>query len=112
MAVQALVSLISSFKTLQHSDISRGCVTPKQIDNLIESSGGDTEMVDGYDDLPAEYQAKVDYALANGHVHDDDWNGVSCPASSVPNLRSCADRYRTLRPTGMATQACASPRRS
>lgn len=77
MAVQALVSLISSFKTLQHSDISRGCVTPKQIDNLIESSGGDTEMVDGYDDLPAEYQAKVDYALANGHVHDDDWNGVS-----------------------------------
>jgi hypothetical protein len=34
-------------------------------------------MVDGYDDLPAEYQEKVDYALANGHVHDDDWNGVS-----------------------------------
>ncbi|KAF3011089.1 hypothetical protein E8E13_011267 [Curvularia kusanoi] len=52
-----------------------GCVTPKQIDNLIESSGGDTEMVDGYDDLPSEFQEKIDYALANGHVHDEDWNG-------------------------------------
>lgn len=54
-----------------------GCVTPKQIENLIEASGGDTEMVDGYDELPEEYQKKVDFALANGHVPDEDWKGVS-----------------------------------
>ena len=77
MAVQALVGLIFFFYIFENADTCRGCVTPKQIDNLIESSGGDTEMVDGYDDLPAEYQEKIDYALANRHVHDDDWNGVS-----------------------------------
>ncbi|KAF1932571.1 zf-PARP-domain-containing protein [Didymella exigua CBS 183.55] len=52
-----------------------GCVTPAQIDNLIETSGGDTEMVDGYDDLSEEYQKKVDFALKNGHVPDEDWKG-------------------------------------
>ena len=61
----------------QHTDLTRGCVTPKQIENLIEISGGDTEMVDGYDDLPEEYQKKVDFALKNGHVPDEDWKGVS-----------------------------------
>lgn len=44
---------------------------------MIETSGGDTEMVDGYDELPEEYQEKIDYALANGHVPDEDWKGVS-----------------------------------
>lgn len=34
-------------------------------------------MVDGYDELPAEYQEKVKFALENGHVPDDDWKGVS-----------------------------------
>jgi hypothetical protein len=58
-------------------DLPRGCVTPAQIDNLIETSGGDTDMVDGYDELPAEYQEKVKFALENGHVPDDDWKGVS-----------------------------------
>lgn len=52
-------------------------MTPKQIDNLVESSGGDTDMVDGYDELPDEFQEKIKYALENGHVHDEDWNGVS-----------------------------------
>ncbi|KAF1365468.1 hypothetical protein EJ07DRAFT_94861, partial [Lizonia empirigonia] len=52
-----------------------GCVTPKQIENLIEASGGDTEMVDGYGELPEQYQKKVDFALANGHVPDEDWKG-------------------------------------
>jgi len=55
----------------------RGCVTPKQIANLIESSGGDTDMVDGFDEVPAEYQEKVTFALENGHVPDEDWRGVS-----------------------------------
>lgn len=58
-------------------DLPRGCVTPAQIDNLIETSGGDTEMVDGYDELPEEYQEKVKFALENGHVPDEDWKGVS-----------------------------------
>lgn len=55
----------------------RGCVTPKQIANLIESSGGDTDMVDGFDEVPAEYQEKVTFALENGHIPDEDWKGVS-----------------------------------
>ncbi|CAI9633124.1 unnamed protein product [Alternaria burnsii] len=49
-----------------------GCVTPKQIENLIETCGGDTDMVDGYDELPAEFQEKVDFALKNGHIPDED----------------------------------------
>ncbi|KAF9697479.1 hypothetical protein EKO04_004669 [Ascochyta lentis] len=52
-----------------------GCVTPKQIVNLIETSGGDTDMVDGYDELPEDYQEKVRFALENGHIPDEDWNG-------------------------------------
>jgi hypothetical protein len=57
--------------------VCRGCVTPKQIQNLIETSGGDTELVDGFDELPAEFQEKVTFALENGHVPDEDWKGVS-----------------------------------
>lgn len=60
-----------------HTNYCRGCVTPKQIENLLETCEGDTDLVDGYDDLPAELQEKVKYALENGHVHDDDWKGVS-----------------------------------
>ncbi|KAF2033633.1 zf-PARP-domain-containing protein, partial [Setomelanomma holmii] len=56
-----------------------GCVTPKQIENLVETSGGDTDLVDGYDELPAEFQEKVEFALKNGHVPDEDWKGVSLP---------------------------------
>jgi hypothetical protein len=36
-------------------------------------------MVDGYDELPPEYQKKVQFALDNGHVSDEDWKGdVDC----------------------------------
>nr|GFD51136.1 hypothetical protein [Tanacetum cinerariifolium] len=44
--------LSSSITSYPRIDVVRGCVTPKQIENLIETSGGDTEMVDGYDELP------------------------------------------------------------
>jgi hypothetical protein len=73
----------------------RGCVTPKQIGNLIESSGGDTDMVDGFDEVPAEYQEKIQFALENGHIPDEDWKGVSCllnmashcePFSGIPTF--------------------------
>lgn len=55
----------------------RGCVTPKQIENLIEVTEKDTDLVDGYDELPSEFQEKVQYALENGHIPDEDWKGVS-----------------------------------
>ena len=51
-------------------------MTPKQIENLVETCGGDTDMVDGYDELPPEFQEKVKFALENGHVPDEDWKGV------------------------------------
>lgn len=35
------------------------------------------ELIDGYDDLPPQAQEKVKRALEQGHVDDDDWNGVS-----------------------------------
>jgi hypothetical protein len=35
-------------------------------------------MVDGYDEVPTEYQEKIDFALKNGHIPDEDWKGVSC----------------------------------
>lgn len=39
------------------------------------------ELVDGYDDLPAEAQEKVKRAIEQGHVDDEDWNGVSAGLS-------------------------------
>lgn len=44
--------------------------------NLQEESGKDTDMVDGFDELPEEAQQKVRDALAAGHVADEDWRGV------------------------------------
>lgn len=52
-----------------------GCVTPKQISNLVAETGGDPESVDGYEDLPEEVQDKVSRAMEQGHVDDDDWKG-------------------------------------
>lgn len=34
------------------------------------------EFVDGYDTLPPEVQEKVKRAIEQGHVDDEDWNGV------------------------------------
>jgi len=59
------------------TNLPRGCVTPKQIENLIEVSGGDTDMVDGYDELPEEFQESVKFALENGHIPDADCTHVS-----------------------------------
>jgi hypothetical protein len=55
----------------------------------------DMEYVDGYDTLPADAQAKVKRALEQGHVDDDDWNGVSEPlicisSLSLTVLRTCS----------------------
>ena len=47
--------------------------------NWKETVGDDMDLVDGYDDLPAEVQDKVKRCLKQVHVDDDDWNGVICP---------------------------------
>ena len=63
---------------LQAYPSPRGCVTPKQLKNLQEECEGDLEYVDGYEDLPAEWQVKVKRALEQQHVDDEDWkHGMS-----------------------------------
>jgi hypothetical protein len=74
----------------RHADglVYRGCVTPQQVANLQEESGKDTDMIDGYDELPAEYQHKVKYALDNGHVEDADWKwDIECNRVGTKGFR-------------------------
>ncbi len=52
-------------------------MTPTVLHNWAESSEMDMELVDGYDILPPDVQEKVKRALEEGHVDDDEWNGVS-----------------------------------
>lgn len=59
------------------ADVPRGCTTPKVIANVKEFVDGDLTMIDGYEDLPEDMQAKLDKAFAQGHVDDEDWKGVS-----------------------------------
>lgn len=40
-------------------------------------------MVDGYDELPAEFQEKVRYALEHGHIPDEDCTRVSILPANV-----------------------------
>ena len=56
---------------------SRGCVTPKQVENLKESIENNVDLFDGYDELPEDIQEKMRRALEQGHVDDEDWKGVS-----------------------------------
>ncbi|KAJ5818562.1 hypothetical protein N7474_004153 [Penicillium riverlandense] len=62
-----------------------GCVTPKMIHNIMEAldelddSSGDQKnftLLDGFDELPEEFQATVQKALEQGHVDDKDWKGT------------------------------------
>lgn len=61
-------------KFLRHR---RGCTTPVQIASLKGVIEGNLEYLDGYEDLTFEDQVKVERALENGHVDDEDWKGVS-----------------------------------
>lgn len=54
----------------------RGCVTPRQISNLKDSIGDDLSQLDGYEQLPEDFQEKVVRALEQGHIDDDDWGWV------------------------------------
>jgi hypothetical protein len=70
------------------SNIQRGCVTPVQIGNLKEECGDDADMVDGYDEIPPEMQEKVQFAIVNGHVSDEDWKGdVECNRPGAKGFR-------------------------
>lgn len=96
------------------ANTDRGCATPSQIQNLIEDSGGDTDMVDGFEELPEEDQEKVKFALANGHVPDEDWKGVCTPPpiSIAPELTFAGRRVQQARRKGFPRQAYGSPEKS
>ena len=70
-------------------------MTPEVIHNWKETSGGDMDLVDGYDALPQEVQEKVVRAFEQGHVDDEDWNGV-CTAHAPPDT-SLTSSCRTRR---------------
>jgi hypothetical protein len=53
---------------------------------LKESSGDDIEMVDGYDELPEDVKDKVQRALEQGHVDDENWKGVSKTFTATKTL--------------------------
>ena len=55
------------------SSTCRGCVTPKQISNLKDSTEGDASQLDGYEELPEDLQEKVATAIEQGHIADEDW---------------------------------------
>lgn len=63
--------------------VIRGCTTPKVIENIItaweelRSNETDYDVLDGWEDLPEDWQSKIRTALAQGHVDDEDWKGVS-----------------------------------
>ncbi|KAI9738161.1 MAG: hypothetical protein M1835_003247, partial [Candelina submexicana] len=46
-----------------------------QLSNLRETTNGDLDYVDGYDEVPVEMQEKIKRALDQGHIDDEDWKG-------------------------------------
>jgi hypothetical protein len=72
----------------------RSCVTPTVIQNVLKALGGleaiedDLNIIDGYDEVPQEWQEKILTMLREGHVPDEDWKGVSDldQASAEPSV--------------------------
>ena len=58
-------------------------MTPRQIASLKDSLGEDEDAseIDGFEELSEENQEKVRQAVAQGHVADEDWRGVSSNSS-------------------------------
>ena len=52
-------------------------MTPKQISNIKQAVEGDPSQLDGYDELPEDFQEKVVIALEQGHIADEDWGWVA-----------------------------------
>ena len=69
---------------------SRSCITPTVIQNVqnalggIEAIEGNPEVIDGYEEMPEEWQEKILTMFREGHVPDEDWKGVSDPVNSHP----------------------------
>jgi hypothetical protein len=68
-------------------NLDRGCVTPKVIANVNEYIEGDLDLLEGYENLPEDIQVKVKRALDQGHVDDEEWQGVSFNPSSFTTRR-------------------------
>lgn len=51
-------------------------MTPLVVKNWKEKAEGDMNLVDGYEELPEEFKEKVARTFEQGHVDDEDWNGV------------------------------------
>ena len=68
----------------------RGCVTPKQLENMKAECAMDMDYVDGYDELPHDFQEKVYRALDQGHVDMEDWKGD--PEYNVPGKTGTGPR--------------------
>ncbi|EAL92277.1 hypothetical protein AFUB_036130 [Aspergillus fumigatus A1163] len=69
-------------KSVKASSVSVPGLTPKDSrassgDTVEEASGDskDLDAIDGFEELPSEYQEKVRKALEQGHVDDEDWKG-------------------------------------
>lgn len=84
----ALVGTLVGGAPLLHAGgvltVCRGCVSGKQMENMRnyltegKPEGEFTwELMDGLDELPEEYQAKVKSAIEEGKIADEDWKGVS-----------------------------------
>lgn len=57
---------------------------------------GEMDLVDGYEDLPADMQEKVKRAIEQGHVDDVDWKHVcACSIRSVFLLTVNRTLHRT-----------------
>lgn len=69
-------------------------MTPKQISNLRKDIE-DPSQLDGYDELPEDFQEKVANALEQGHVDDEDWGWVLIHYSW--SIYVLLTRCRTLR---------------
>ena len=48
-----------------------------QIANMKGKIEDNLEYLDGYEELPEDLQEQVRRAMEQGHVDDEDWNGVS-----------------------------------
>lgn len=54
-------------------------MTPKMLSNMaqsLEDGGMEAKDIDGFEELPDDVQEKVIRAVEQGHVDDEDWNGV------------------------------------
>jgi hypothetical protein len=88
-------------------NLHRSCITPTVIQNLLKSLGGlegiedDLNVIDGYDEVPQEWQEKILTMLKEGHVPDEDWKGVGDPDQA--NVAAHSNRpFRMLNKTGQA----------